>query len=163
MKMLTKLIVISSICLFMFSCRDRDYKIIEAASYDGLYEQRLGESTYYLRFPSSMFIEEARGKEGQLGYGIYSKDSVNIFTSSSGFIELERGRPIGGGRPGIDNIVEESRSTIMNKPVKWEIGLTETGRYQAAAYQEELTFEASSSTRNGLDSMIAIISTLSSR
>jgi hypothetical protein len=148
--------------LTAISCRERDLKFISSASYPNLKEQRLGQSSYFVKFPANMFIEEAKGKEGQLGYGLWLSDSIKRFISSSGFIEIEPGRPIGGGSDS-DGLIDNVRSPLLNGTVKWKISKTETGWFTAVANKGKLTMDASSSTRAGIDSMIAIIATLSSR
>jgi hypothetical protein len=67
-------------------------KFIGAATYPNLKEERLGQSSYYVKYPSTMFIDEARGKEGQHGFGLWQIDSINRYISPSGFIEIEPGR-----------------------------------------------------------------------
>ncbi|NCU05211.1 MAG: hypothetical protein GXC73_14625 [Chitinophagaceae bacterium] len=121
----------------------------------------MGKTEYSVKIPSTMFMEEARGKEGQLGYGLWQLDSTIRFTGISGFIEVEHGSPIGGGLH-VDKIIDKARSTVLNSVVTWKINRTETGYYQANANRSKLSLQASASTREGLDSMIAIISTLSS-
>jgi len=153
---------LTSICLIAISCNESNLKLIEKASYPSLKEERLGQSKYFVKYPSSMFIEEARGKEGQLGYGLWQIDSSKWYTSYSGFIEIERGNPI-GGRTDIENVIDKVRSNMLDESVKWKIGITETGYFNAAASRGKLTLTVSSSTREGIDSMIAIISTLSTR
>jgi hypothetical protein len=109
-----------------------------------------------------MFIEEARGKEGQLGYGLWQIDSTKRYESSSGFIEIESGNPIGGGSDN-DKLIGKVRSNLLDGTVKWKISKTETGYFSTVAYHGKLTLHADSPTRTGLDSMIAIIATLSFR
>ena len=150
------------LALIAFSCNEPNLKLIEEASYPSLKEERLGQSTYYVKIPSNMFIDEARGKEGQLGYGLYQIDSIKRYERSSGFIEIEHGNPIGGGSDD-DKIIEKVRSHFLDGSVKWNISKTETGYFIAVAHHGKLTLDASSPTRTGLDSMIAIITTLSSR
>jgi hypothetical protein len=109
-----------------------------------------------------MFIEEARGKEGQLGYAIWKTDSITRYVSSSAFIEIRHGRPIGGGDDS-DKLLEKIGSTVLGKTANWRITRTETGYYIAISNPGKLSLRASSPTRGGLDSMIAIVSTLSTQ
>lgn len=148
--------------LFTISCNESNLKLIKKASYPNLKEERLGQSIYHVKYPPTMFIEETRGKEGQVGYGLWQIDSTMRYKSFSGFIEIEHGNPI-GEQSDIENTVEKVRSIIHNKSVVWKIGITETGYYEATAFWNKLTLNASALTREGLDSMIAILSTLSSR
>ena len=149
--------------LISFSCKETNFRFIATASYSGLKEERLGESSYYLKFPSTMFIEESRGKEGQLGYGLWEIDSLKRYVSPSGFIEIEHGKPI-GWKPDCDMSIEKIRSNLLDGRIKWTICKSETGSYYTAfAYHGDLTLSADSRTRAGVDSMIAIIATLLSR
>ncbi len=110
-----------------------------------------------------MFVDEARGKEGQFGYGIWQIDSIKRYLSPSAFIEIEHGRPI-GWEPDCDKSIEKIHSNLLDGTVKWKICKNETGDYYSAiAYHDKLTLETSSRTRSGLDSMIAIVATLSTK
>jgi len=154
--------IISFLVLFGVSCGKTELRFIPTATYPSLKEERLGQSSYYVEIPESIFIDEARGVEGQHGFGLWQRDSVNRFRSSSGFIEIEPGSPIGGGQDN-DKLIEKVRSHLLDRIVTWEIRKTETGYFGAGAHKGKLTVGASSLTRNGLDSVIAIIATLSSR
>lgn len=149
--------------LIAISCKTATMKTVEAASYPNLKEQRLGQSSYFVKFPSTMFIEEARGKEGQLGYGIWEIDSIKRHLGSSAFIEIEHGRPI-GWEPDCDKSIEKVRSNLLNETIKWTVCESEARNYYSAiANHDKLFLEASSPTRSGLDSMIAIVATLSKK
>lgn len=159
---MTKKFQFTLLALTAISCNESNLKLIKEASYPSLKEERLGQSTYYVKIPSNMVIDEARGKEGQLGYGLYQIDSVIRYERSSGFIEIEHGDPIGGGSDDA-KIIENVRSHLLDGSINWKITKTETGYFDAVAHDGKLTLSASSPTRTGLDSMIAIIATLSSR
>lgn len=147
--------------LLTTSCNQTDLKFIEASSQSDLKKERLGESTYYVKFPSSMFIEETRGKEGQLGYGLWLLDTANRYTYPSGFIEIEHGRPH-GWKPDCDKTIGKVRSSLFDGTVKWDICKSDASNYYSAiAYKGSLTLSATSRTQAGLDSMISIIATLS--
>lgn len=149
--------------LLAVSCKESTLKFIETASYRNLKEERLGQSSYYVKLPSTMLIDEARGKEGQLGYGLWLIDSINRYVSPSGFIEIEHGNPI-GWEPDCDISIEKVRSNLLNDIIKWTICKSETGNYfSAIAYPGKLYLKARSRTRTGLDSMIATIATLTSK
>ena len=160
-KLITKFLF-TLFALIAFSCNDPSLKLIEPASYPGLTEERLGQSIYYIKIPPNVAIVEARGKEGQLGYGLYQSDSIKRYEKFSGFIEIEHGNPIGGDSDK-EKIIEKVRSRLLDGSVKWKITKTESGYFHAVAYYDKLTLGATSPTRSGLDSMIAIIATLSSR
>lgn len=149
--------------LFAISCKEPALKFIDTASYSYLKQEQLGRSIYYVKFPSTMFIDEARGKEGQLGYGLWQIDSINRYLRPSGFIEIEHGRPI-GWEPDCDISIDKVRSNLLDGTIKWTICKSENGIYYSAiAKHGKVRLEASSRTRSGLDSMIAIISTLTSQ
>lgn len=148
--------------LLAVSCSESTLKFIDTASYSNLREERLGQSSYYVKLPSTMFIEEAKGKEGQLGYGLYQIDSIKRYERSSGFIEVEHGNPIGGD-PDTDKIIEKVRSHFLDGSIQWKITRSETGNFNAVAHHGKLTLDTFSPTRTGLDSMIAIIATLTTK
>ena len=160
--MTTKTLIVIIITIAI-SCKGQDVKFIGTATYPNLKEKRLGQSSYYVKFPSTMFIDEARGKEGQHGFGLWQIDSITRYVSPSGFIEIEPGRPIGGG-PDCDISIDKAWSNFLDGTIKWTICKSENGNYYSAiAKHGELRLEASSRTRTGLDSMIAIIATLKSK
>ena len=153
----------ASLLLLAISCNEPDLKFIDTASYSNLKQERLGQSAYYVKFPPTMFIDEANGKEGQLGYGLWQIDSTNRYISSSGFIEIEHGSPV-GWEPNCDISIEKVRSNLLDGIIKWTICKSEGGNYYSAiAKYGKLRLEASSTTRLGLDSMIAIIATLTTK
>lgn len=152
----------AALILLALSCKGSSLKFIEAASYPNLKQERLGQSSYYVKFPPNMFIEEGRGKEGQLGYGLWQIDSLKRLKGYSGYIEIEPGMGIGRDSDN-DEVVDKVRSNLLDGSVTWRITKTETGYFTAIANHGKLTLDASSLTRAGLDSMIAIIGTLSSR
>jgi hypothetical protein len=154
--------LIGILILFAVSCKESNLKLIKRAAYPNLKEKRLGSSSYYVKLPSNIFIEEARGKEGQLGYGFWQIDSAKRYESYSGFIEVEHGKPIGSSSD-VDNVIEKVRSNLLDEFVQWKIGRTETGYFEAVADHGKLKLSASSPTRAGIDSMMSIISTLSVR
>ncbi|MBL7707944.1 MAG: hypothetical protein JNJ86_02680 [Chitinophagaceae bacterium] len=152
------------LCLTIISCDNPNLNIIEPAAYPDLQEHKLGESDYYIKLPKTMFLDEARGKEGQLGYGVYLTDTSRRYISSSGFIEIEHGRPIGGGLLDEgDKLVDKIKSPLLGKNLEWKIYLNESGYFFAVAKREGVLLTASSRTHEGLDSMISIISTLKER
>lgn len=153
----------AALILLTISCKESTLRFIDTASYSNLKEKRLGQSPYYVKSPSTMFLDEARGKEGQLGYGLWQLDSINRYVSPSAFIEIEHGKPI-GWEPVCDIPIEKVRSNLLIGTIKWTICKSENGNYYSAiANHGKLRLSASSRTRSGLDSMIAIIATLTSQ
>jgi hypothetical protein len=151
-----------ALIMLTLSCKDSNPKFINPASYPNLKKQQLGESSYSVKYPSTMFIDEARGKEGQIGYGLWQIDSLTLYRSPSGFIEIEHGRPI-GWEPDCDIPIDKVSSNFLDGTITWTICKSETGKYfSAVASRGKLSLNASSETRSGLDSMIGIISTLKS-
>jgi len=149
--------------LLALSCKQATVKFIETASYPNLVEGRLGQSSYYVKYPSTMFIEEARGKEGQLGYGLWPIDSISRYTSSSAFIEIEQGRPV-GRELDCDISIENVRSNFLGGTIRWSVCKSENEKYYTAiASKGKLRLSVNSKTRFGLDSMIAIVATLTLR
>jgi hypothetical protein len=127
----------------------------------GLHPEKLGATGYVVNIPSNMYVEEARGKEGQLGYDILSNDSIYQLQKPSALIEVERGRPIGGRQHADDGkLTGYIQSIVFGKKTKWSLRLSETKYYTAYATRNGLSFYAESSTTEGIDSMIAIVGTL---
>ncbi len=143
----------------LLSCNQPFSRVINPAAYPGMTISRLGESKYLLHHPLTMFLEEARGKEGQLGYGLWLKDSTSRFTGMSGFVEIEHGN--GTGSVEKDEPAIEFVSTMMlNKSVVWPVFQTETGYFTSYVKVNGLYFSASAPRRTALDTVIAILSTL---
>jgi len=120
---------------------------------------RLGVSQYVLNHPANMFLEEARGKEGQLGYGLWLKDSVTRFSEINGFIEIKHGKGIGSAEND-GPAIEVVKTLVLNKPALWPVIQTETGYFTSYVKVAGLSFSASAPRRTALDSVIAILSTL---
>jgi len=154
--------LLSVLFFAVVSCKEPKIRFVETAKYQNLREEKLGESTYYLKIPSTMFLDEARGKEGQLGYGLWLIDSTNRYTGSNAFIELESGNGIGDNGSIISPYTELARTHLLGKTVKWRISKEDKYLYATANFGK-LTLSASSRTREGLDSMIGIVATLSLR
>jgi len=146
-------------------CTTTTLRFIKQAEFSNLQKQQLGNTEYIVSIPNDMLIDEARGKEGQHGFGIWLKDSAKQLYGWNGFIEIEHGSPIGGNEGDEnDEYVETVSSTMLNKTVPWKIRRITDGGYKgyycAAARKGKLSFKAQAPTRSGLDSMIAIVSTL---
>lgn len=145
--------------MLLLSCTQTVNRVITHAAYPGMTISRLSESQYLLQLPGTMFLEEARGKEGQLGYGLWLKDSASRFTGMSGFVEIEHGNGIlsaeNDGSP-----LEYVNTMLLNKSVVWPVYQTETGYFTSYVKVGDLRFSASAPRRTGLDSVIAILSTL---
>lgn len=148
--------------LLLISCTHSTYRTIEKYAGHDMVTTRLGESQYVLNHPANMFLEEARGKEGQLGYGLWLKDSATRFSGINGFIEIKHGKSIGSAEND-GPAIEVVRTIVLNKPALWPVSQTETGYYTSFMKIGGLSISASSSKRSELDSVIAILSTLESR
>ncbi len=152
-------------CLFILlivGCSQLSYRVIESAGYPEMAESRLGKSRYVLRHPSTMFLEEARGKEGQLGYGLWVIDSARRLTDMHAFVEIEHGKSI-GFTENDESSIEVLKSFMLNKPAFWTVSQTETGFFNSFVKIEGLNFSASAPRRSALDSVIAILSTVERR
>ena len=143
----------------LLSCNQPFSRVINPAAYPGMTISRLGESKYLLHHPSTMFLEEVRGKEGQLGYGLWLKDSALRFTGMSGFVEIEHGKSI-GSRENDGSPIEYVNTKVLNNAILWPVAQTETGYFTGFVKVEGLHISASAPRRTALDSMLAILSTL---
>jgi hypothetical protein len=155
-------IIFCLLAALLFACSQSTSRLMQQASYPDLEESRLGDSRYILHYPRDMFIEEARGKEGQLGYGLWLKDSINRFSGFSGFIEIAHGNGISADEDR-DSSIETVKSRILGKYAIWKIKKTSTGFYTSSVKHKGITFSASAPRKSGLDSIIAILSTLEVR
>ena len=148
--------LIGFLSLSIASCQHQKIPAIEASSSNSP-ETRLGETDYYLRLPDSLLLSEARGKEGQLGYNILPTDSSSTL---HGFIEIIKGRPVGGRNTGSGAKVFATSYLAGNK-VNWEIYQTETGYFTAFTNEAgDLNAEVSSKTRAEIDNLVSVIATL---
>jgi len=155
-----KILFTSFLFFCLDSCQDNAAPFIEAKTSGNLKETRLGESNYYLLLPDNFEISEARGKEGQLGYNFIPYD-----TSSSmfGFVEIEPGsHSIGGGETdeGLKGFLS---STFLNKKTTWKLYQTETKYFEANTQRGDISAYVSSKSRNEIDSLIAVIATLTKK
>ena len=145
--------------LLLISCTYSTYRTIEKYAGHDMVTNRLGETQYVLNHPANMFLEEARGKEGQLGYGLWLKDSASRFSGMHGFIEIEHGKGIGSAEKD-GPAIEVVRTIVLNKPALWSVIQTGTGYYTSFMKIGGFSFTASALHRSSLDSVIAILSTL---
>lgn len=154
-KRLYKLLLV----LFLSSCTPKTSSVLEKYKGADIVTSRLGKSQYLLHHPSIMFLEEVRGKEGQLGYGLWLKDSSSRFTGMSGFVEIEHGKSI-GSRENDGSTIEYVNTVLLNKTVVWPIRKTETGYFTSFVEVNGLYFSAFAPRRTALDTVIALLSTL---
>lgn len=141
----------------LFSCQDNGLPVIEQTETNNIKEVKLGESNYYLKLPNGFELYEAKGKEGQLGYGINSSDSI---TGMHGFVEIEPGNPIGGRYQDGEGSEKYKRSNFLNTMVTWKIYQTETKWFIAYTKKGDISAEASAKNKDEIDSLIGIIATL---
>jgi hypothetical protein len=139
-------------------CQTQNMPFISAIHKQGLNEVRLGSSNYFLLLPNDFEVSEARGKEGQLGYNIVPKDTSSTMF---GFVEIRRGRPIGGDLHDDINSKPFAETILGNKKVQWKITTTETGYYQAFTSENgDLNAHVSSKARADIDTLVSIIASL---
>jgi hypothetical protein len=123
-------------------------------------EIRLGTSEFYLIVPDDIEVTEGRGKEGQLAYNLFSKDSSS---KMFGYIEIEHGYPINQIKH-CENPKEYTYSIFLKSKVKWTICETQMGySYIETIGYNGISAGAFSNNKNELDSLISIIGTLSEK
>lgn len=151
------LLLFTILLLVFASCGgEQPLQNIAAAVNSSFKESRLGESNYYVSIPDNYQINEARGKEGQLGYSIIPNDGES---GAHGFIEIRRGYPIG---------VEPSKtaktfatSKLAGNDVVWFYDQTETGYFNAFTNERgDLNAKASSKELSEVEVIISIIANL---
>jgi hypothetical protein len=119
--------------LFLTACNNEAPDVVSVASNsninmqsEGPEEMVLGQSGYVVNLPGIYTITEAKGKEGQLGYTISSKDSSNhVF----GFVEIKKGmgiipKPAAGDKPFL-------KASFNGDDTQWMMHRTETGYFEA--------------------------------
>lgn len=144
--------------IFAIACQMERSPFIEAARGADLREVRLGESRYHLMMPADFNLYEARGKEGQLGYGITPNDKTS---EMNGFVEIRAGNPIRGDYSASDGTRKYARSNLLNKEVTWTISQSPKGYYTAYTREPgDLSARASSKNLEEVDKMISYIATL---
>jgi hypothetical protein len=153
-----KILVFLFYSFYLVSCQSQNEQLpfIEAITNEKLIEVKLGESDYYLKIPDGFEVTEARGKEGQLGYNIIPNDSISTMF---GFVEIESGRPIGGGFSGKSSN-KYVQSLFLNKKTTWKIYKEESGYFTAHTKKGDISSDVSSKSKNEIDSLISIIATL---
>jgi hypothetical protein len=154
--------VLTIAMLTLFSgCRSKNLPFMSVVSKTNSHEVQLGTSNYYVLLPSNFTISEARGKEGQLGYNIISKDTSS---TKFGFIEIRRGRPIGGDLYNKANSELFVKTRLADKKVQWKITTTENGYYQAFTSENgDLNAQVSSKLRTDIDTLVSIIASLNKK
>jgi len=148
-----------SICVLIGSfaaCQQQNLPFIESNTKCKCKEVKLGESDYYLTIPTEFEVEEARGKEGQLGYHIRN---ANDTTHTSAFIEIKPGHPI-GGKNIPENSVAYAQSIILNDKKTWRLNELETGFFVSFSKKGKISLEVTSKNKNEVDFLIAVVSTL---
>lgn len=100
-------------CLILNSCNQSHEQVIAAQPGEFQKTIALGNSGYSIELPDSFRIEEAKGKEGQLGFSIIP---LNENSSMHGFIEILKGNP----HLGDDETKKEvfCTSVLNGKPVR---------------------------------------------
>ena len=146
------------------TCAETKTRFIKSADFPDLKEQLLGNTEYHVSVPNNIIIAEARGKEGQHGFNLLMRDTSKQLHGWYGFIEVESGGGIEGSYDNQDEFVENVSSSILNKKVIWKIRKmidgSHKGYYYGVAQKGKLSFTAQAATKSGVDSMIAIVSTL---
>ena len=144
-------------CFFLLLASCQQLPLIEPNKQTDVREVQLGTSNYYLLLPFNFSLEEAEGKEGQLGYSINPNDTSS---KMDGFIEIRHGGPISG-----ENIFEKGsvnfvQSFLFNKKVIWKINKTDKGYFDAFTTESgDLNASASSKTKSEVEKIISIIAT----
>lgn len=154
---MTKFLLLTFYCQLLVHCSDKPViNTIPKAANTPM--TRLGNSEYLLQLPSYFTLAEVHGTEGQVGYNILPIDTTN---EMFGFIEIEHGEPIGRSRPDIWGVVQDTiRSVVLNEQASWPLHKSGTGYLTAGTSVAQISARVWSSKRNEIDSLIAIVSTL---
>jgi hypothetical protein len=159
--LITACILTIAMLTFFAGCQSKNLPFISVVSKTNSHEVRLGTSNYFVLLPSNFTISEARGKEGQLGYNIISKDTSS---TKFGFIEIRRGHPVGRDLYNKANSELFVKTRLADKKVQWKIAMTETGYYQAFTSENgDLNAQVSSKLRTDIDTLVSIIASLNKK
>jgi hypothetical protein len=152
---------IFSVSIF-FACQNGPKKI-GPVNPNGLVETRLGSSGYRVKHPSTMQLSVGEFRQaGDNNTFLFGKaDSLapysNVF--EIGLKVPDSAHPFGFNLP----VIERVQSEVLGMVVDWNVRKSDSGYFVADARLGDMKFITTSVTLNGIDSMIALVSTLSSR
>ena len=142
--------------IILNSCAQSHQQVIAAQPGEFQKTLPLGNTEYSIELPDSFRIEEANGKEGQLGFSIIP---LNENSNMHGFIEILKGNP----HLANDETKKEvfCKSVLNGESVTWTIYKTETDYlYAESSEVGELSATAVSKDKTEVELLIRIISTL---
>ena len=140
------------------SCGHKPVPVIEPRVSSDLRDFPLGNSGYRMRLPYHYHLEEANGKEGQLGYHIITGDPRS---TTSAFIEIRKGMPVVGEVRTLVPGDVFAKAYLLDRQVEWRIDSLETGYYEAFTRgSDDLNAHISAKDRNEIDQMVSLIATL---
>lgn len=151
-------ILIIFLVLSTSSCGSKEYRLIEPNQKSNLKEIRLGQTNYYLKLSDAFELSQAKGKEGQIGYDIFPKDSSS---GMFGFIEVDLGQRLHDKIDDRGILKEKVQSKLLNRKAVWKIYQTKTEYYVAETSVRNVYSEVSCKKINDIDLLISIMTTLS--
>lgn len=124
---------------------------------------KLRNSGYSVKHPTTMqlSVDEWYHKWQDSSFSISKPDSLPPYSNTFGIIlELpDSAKVMGWDLP----IIDQVQSQVMGSIIDWNIHKSDNGYFVADSRLRDIRFVTTSVTRTGIDSMIACISTLSSR
>jgi hypothetical protein len=148
--------------LLFLACRNRS-RTISLPNTNALVETQLGTSGYRVKHPVTMQLSVGEFRQaGDDHTFVFSKaDSLAPFSNvfAIGLNVPDSSHSFGFNLP----VVEQVRSEVLGTVVNWNVHKSDTGYFVADARLRDMKFVATSVTQAGIDSMIALVSTLSSR
>ena len=159
--------IISFIFCFslFFACQNKTKKIRLLDS-NGFVETKLGNSGYLVKHPNTMQLDIS-----ELQYAkdyptfLFCKQDGSLIPYSNafaiGFEVPDSNHSLGFDLP----VFEKVRSEVLGTVIDWNIRKNDTGHtyFVADARLRDMKFVATAVTQTGIDSMISLVSTLSSR
>ena len=150
------------IYFLLFGCES---KIREVGFLDSTHFSRskLRNSGYFVSHPPTMRldVDEWYQKGDDSSFWMGKPDSLAPFSNGFG---IRLGFPDSARTMGWDlPIIERAQSSVMDSIIIWNIRKSDSGYYLAEAQLRDIKFLTTSTTLAGIDSMIACISSLSSR
>lgn len=159
---ISRLLFLALFVFYCIACNNEAPDVVSVASNsninmqsEGPEEMDFGQSGYIVNLPGHYTITETKGKEGQLGYTMSSRDSSNhVF----GFVEIKKGMGIipkqtAGDKPFL-------KATFNGDEIQWMMHRTETGYFEAyTPVDNEIRARVSSDREKEVRELVMLLAT----
>ena len=158
-----KVIVIFIIIQILLSGCQTKSKMIDSLDSIEFSKTKLRNSGYFVKHPTTMqlSVDEWYHSWQDSSFVICKPDSLPPYSNTFG---IRLGCPDSAKFMGWDlPIIARVQSQVLGSIIDWSIRKSDTGYFVADARRRDMKFVATSVTQPGIDSMIALVSTLSLR